>query len=178
MLKSSQHKSLKICHKLVMESLVTSLRFSQASPVLKSVIFQAQDRYLSSLYPTPMPETEAGSSNTSLLSEHQGQILTRDREGCGSIGTPNPFAKCERTIWSKQLGSIRCKHIIIRWQHLSQVKARFLWLLENIFSSIKTQRAKSGTSATFKLMEPLALLCQAGSFECSLKTFICSECSF
>ena len=53
-----------------------------------------------------------------------------------------------------QLGSIRCKQIV-RWQHLSQIKARLLWLVENVFSPIKTQQATSGTSAaTNKLMEP------------------------
>ena len=45
-----------------------------------------------------------------------------------------------------QLGSIRCKHIV-RWQHLSRIKARLLWLVENVFSPIKTQQATSGTSA-------------------------------
>ena len=51
-------------------------------------------------------------------------------------------------------GSIRCKHIA-REQHLSQIKARLLWLDENVFSPIKTQQATSGTSAaTYKLMEP------------------------
>ena len=53
-----------------------------------------------------------------------------------------------------QLGSIRCKHIV-RWQHLSQIKARLLWLVKNVFSTIKTQQATSGTcAATYKLMEP------------------------
>ena len=52
------------------------------------------------------------------------------------------------------LGSIRCKHIV-RWQHLSQIKAILLWLDENVFSPIKTQQATSRTSAaTYKLMEP------------------------
>ena len=51
-------------------------------------------------------------------------------------------------------GSIRCKHIV-RWQHLSQIKARLFWLVENIFFQLKTLLAKSGTSAaTYDLMEP------------------------
>ena len=53
-----------------------------------------------------------------------------------------------------QLGAIRCKQII-RWQHLSRIKARLLWLAENAISPIKTHQAASGTSAaTYKLMEP------------------------
>ena len=51
-----------------------------------------------------------------------------------------------------QLGSIRCKPIV-RWQHLSRIKARLLWLAENVISPIKTQQATSGTSAaTYKVM--------------------------
>ena len=53
-----------------------------------------------------------------------------------------------------QSGFIRCKHIV-RWQHLSRIKARLLWLVENVFSPIKMQQATSGTSAaTYELMEP------------------------
>ena len=52
-------------------------------------------------------------------------------------------------------GSIRGKHIV-RGQHLSQIKARLLWLVENVISQIKTQQAISRTSAaTDKLMETL-----------------------
>ena len=55
---------------------------------------------------------------------------------------------------SSQWGSIRCKHVV-RGQHLSQIKARLLWLVENVLSPIKTQQPKSGTSAaTYRLMEP------------------------
>ena len=51
-------------------------------------------------------------------------------------------------------GRIGCKYIA-RWQHLSQIKAGLLWLVENVFSTIKTQQATSGTNAaTYKLMEP------------------------
>ena len=51
-------------------------------------------------------------------------------------------------------GSIRCKHIA-REQHLSQIKARLLRLVENVFSPIKMQQATSGTNAaTYTLMEP------------------------
>ena len=54
----------------------------------------------------------------------------------------------------KQWGSIRCK-LVFRWQHLSQIKARLLWLVENVFFLMKTQQAISGTSAaTCQLMEP------------------------
>ena len=53
-----------------------------------------------------------------------------------------------------ELGSIICKQII-RWQHLFRIKARLLWLAENVISPIKTQQATSGTSAaTYKVMEP------------------------
>ena len=56
------------------------------------------------------------------------------------------------------LGSIKCKHIV-RWQHLSRIKARLYWLVENDFFPIKTQQATSGTSAaTYELMEPHWLL--------------------
>ena len=55
---------------------------------------------------------------------------------------------------SREWGSIRCKHVV-RGQHLSQIKARLLWLVENVLSPIKTQQPKSGTSAaTYRLMEP------------------------
>ena len=48
---------------------------------------------------------------------------------------------------------ISCEHIV-RWQHLSQIKDRLFWPVENVFSFTKTQQAKSGTSvATYKLME-------------------------
>ena len=41
------------------------------------------------------------------------------------------------------------------WQHLSQIKARLFWIVENVFFLMKTQQALSGTSAaTCKLMEP------------------------
>ena len=53
----------------------------------------------------------------------------------------------------RQLGSIRCKHIA-RWQDLSQIKARLLWLAENVLSQIKTQQPTSRTSAAaYELME-------------------------
>ena len=53
-----------------------------------------------------------------------------------------------------ELGSIRRKHII-RWQHLSRIKARLLWRVEKVFFPIKTQQGTSVTSAaTFELMEP------------------------
>ena len=53
-----------------------------------------------------------------------------------------------------KLGSIRCKHVV-RWQHLSRIKAKLLWLFENVLSPIKKQQATSRTSAaTYKLMEP------------------------
>ena len=53
-----------------------------------------------------------------------------------------------------KLGSITCKNIV-RGQHLSPIKARLLWLVENVFSPIKMQQATSGTSAaTYELMEP------------------------
>ena len=53
-----------------------------------------------------------------------------------------------------KLGSIRCKHIV-RWQYLSQIKARLFGLVENIFFQLKMLQAKSGTSAaTYDLMEP------------------------
>ena len=49
-----------------------------------------------------------------------------------------------------QLGSIQCKQIV-KWQHLSRIKARLLWLVEIFFSPIKTQQATTGTSAaTYK----------------------------
>ena len=55
--------------------------------------------------------------------------------------------------WGIQWGSIRCKRVI-RWQHLSQIKARLFWIVENVFFLMKTQQAISGTSAaTCKLME-------------------------
>ena len=55
------------------------------------------------------------------------------------------------------LGSIRCKHSV-RWQHLSQIKASSLWLAENVFSPIKTERATSEASAaTNKQMDPLVV---------------------
>ena len=51
-------------------------------------------------------------------------------------------------------GSIRCKHIV-KGQRISQIKARLLGQVENVFSHIKTQQATSGTSAAiYKLMEP------------------------
>ena len=64
------------------------------------------------------------------------------------------------SFYNFQLGSIRCKHIV-RWQCLSQIKARLLWLVENAFSPTKTQQAISGTSAaTYKLKESnLAMIC-------------------
>ena len=40
-------------------------------------------------------------------------------------------------IWN--LGSIRCKHIV-RWDHLSQVKARLFWLVVNVFFQRKCSR--------------------------------------
>ena len=56
--------------------------------------------------------------------------------------------------WGIQWGSIRCKRVI-RWQHLSQIKARLFWIVENVFFLMKTQQAISETSAaTCKLMEP------------------------
>ena len=36
------------------------------------------------------------------------------------------------------LGSIRCKHVD-RWEHLSKIKARLFWPVENIFSLTKAQ---------------------------------------
>ena len=59
----------------------------------------------------------------------------------------------QQLYWN-QWGSIRCKHVA-RWQHLSQIKARLFWLVENVFFPMKTQQAISGTSAaTCQLMEP------------------------
>ena len=44
---------------------------------------------------------------------------------------------------------------MVRGQHLSQIKARLLWLAENVISPIKTQHATTGTSAaTYKVLEP------------------------
>ena len=61
------------------------------------------------------------------------------------------FASLKFLFWINW-GSIRCKHVA-RWQHLSLIKARLLWLVENVFSPIKMP--SSGTSAvTYKLMEP------------------------
>ena len=52
-----------------------------------------------------------------------------------------------------ECGSIRCKHIV-RWQHLSQMKARLLWLVKKNFFQLKTLQAKSRISAaTYDLME-------------------------
>ena len=57
-----------------------------------------------------------------------------------------------------QLGSVRCIHIV-RWQHLSRIKARLFWLAKNVFSPIQMQQATSGTSAaTYELMEPHLLM--------------------
>ena len=38
----------------------------------------------------------------------------------------------------------QCKHIV-RWQHLSQIKARLFWLIENVFFLIKTQQVCAAT---------------------------------
>ena len=44
---------------------------------------------------------------------------------------------------------------IFRKQHLPKIKARLLWLVEHVFSPIKTQQATSEASvATNELMEP------------------------
>ena len=58
-----------------------------------------------------------------------------------------------KSFFKKKLGSISCKHIV-RWQHLSQIKAWSFWLVEIVFFHIKTQQTISGTSAaTYKLTE-------------------------
>ena len=57
-----------------------------------------------------------------------------------------------------QLGSIRCKHVV-RWQHLSWINARLLWLVEDVISPIKMQQATSlSSAATYKLMKPYSNL--------------------
>ena len=71
---------------------------------------------------------------------------------------------------SSKLGFIRCKDIV-RWQHLTQIKAGLFWLVENVFSLIKTQQAKSRTSAvTDKLMEPRFFNFLTGGDEIEIKT--------
>ena len=67
---------------------------------------------------------------------------------------------CDSLQWknhgqpSEEWGSIRCKHTV-RWQHLSQIKARLFWLVENIFFQLKMLQAKTGTgTAPYDLMEP------------------------
>ena len=66
---------------------------------------------------------------------------------------PSIIDKFIRLNLSVEWDSIRSKHIV-RWQHLSQIKAWLFWLVENIFFQLKTQQSKSGTcAATYKLME-------------------------
>ena len=50
-----------------------------------------------------------------------------------------------------KLGSISCQQIS-RWQHLSPIKVRLLWLAKNVISPIKMQLATS--AAIYKVMEP------------------------
>ena len=68
--------------------------------------------------------------------------------------------KKRRPAWSwLQWGSIKCKHIV-RWQHLSQIKARLFWLVENVFFQMKTILAIAETSSeNYKLMEPHYINC-------------------
>ena len=71
----------------------------------------------------------------------------------GDTGSNPTLGK--KSLFVKRLGSVRCKHII-RWQHVSQIKARSFWLVENIFFSMETKQAVTGTSAaTYVLIDPI-----------------------